>query len=97
MPSEPRVAIIGGSLAGITLSRGLLQHPHIRFDCFDVKSSFRERGAGVTLDTNAQEGLRAMRLDSDGELAAAGAVHMTSTYCLVVSFLAPLLVRFISP
>ena len=80
-----RIAIIGGSIAGCTLANGLLKHDNVRFDIFESKKSFSERGAGVSLAPNAQKALQAMSIDTEAVLKDAGAMKMSSSYCLIVS------------
>ena len=51
-PKKPSIAIVGGGLAGLTLSIGLTRHgiPH---KIYESASKFAEIGAGVALGPNS--------------------------------------------
>ena len=85
MATPTRIAIVGGSITGCTLANGLLQYPNVGFDIFESKSSFEERGSSVGIAPNAQSALRAMNLDPDAMLKAAGAVRTNASIVLAVS------------
>jgi salicylate hydroxylase len=81
-PEKPSIAIVGGGLAGLTLSIGLARHgiPH---KIYESASAFSEIGAGIALGPNSiaalelidpriKEGLRKCvtyneGVDTDGE------------------------------
>jgi salicylate hydroxylase len=84
MGPEVRIAIIGGGIAGCTLANGLHQCPNVRFDVFEARAIFTERGASVGLAGNAVSALRAMGMDVDQAMENAGAMAMTSTQYLAV-------------
>lgn len=85
MRGELRVAVVGGSIAGCTLANGLLPHQNISFDVFESKPTFSERGAEVSLAENAQKALRETGIHVEQAFEDAGAMTMSSTYCLIVS------------
>jgi len=85
MATQIRIAIVGGSITGCTLANGLLRYPNAIFDIFESKSSFEERGSSVGIAPNAQSALRAMNLDADGMLKAAGAVRTNASIVLAIS------------
>jgi salicylate hydroxylase len=77
-PSTIRVAILGGSIAGAALLRGLLRYSHIAVDIYESRPSFRTEGHAVPLTPAAEEIL--LKLDPSLEdcLGRAEAVY-TST------------------
>lgn len=47
-PDAPNIAIVGGGIAGVTLTIALLTHcPHLRITLYESASAFGEIGAGV--------------------------------------------------
>ncbi len=52
------VAVIGGGIAGLCLTLGLLKHPHIDVHVYESARTFSEFGAGVEIGPNAQTSLR---------------------------------------
>ncbi|KAB8290715.1 hypothetical protein EYC80_008354 [Monilinia laxa] len=79
-----RIAIIGGGLAGATLLRSLLTHPHLSADIYESASAFSERGAAVGLAINAQNALAEMGIAD--VVQKAGGVRMHSSRTIVVSW-----------
>ena len=57
-PSRTRIAIIGGGIAGLCCTLGLLKHPHIDVHIYEAAPSFSEFGAGVEIGPNAQTALK---------------------------------------
>jgi salicylate hydroxylase len=47
------VIILGGGIAGITLLRGLLQHPHLDPVVYEATQCYRDVGGGMALHKNA--------------------------------------------
>lgn len=85
MAQKIKVAIIGGSLSGCTLARGLLHHANVEFDLFESKAAFAERGQGVSLSLNGETALREMGLPVDEMFKNAGAVMgEKAPNCLIV-------------
>lgn len=83
--STIRVAILGGGLAGATLLKGLLKHPHIAADLYESRPgpALRdEAGPAVELSAASLTALRLIdpswNVDLDGRLARAGAL-LTAT------------------
>ncbi|KXL44137.1 hypothetical protein M433DRAFT_77299 [Acidomyces richmondensis BFW] len=58
-PPQPlTLAIVGGGIAGVCLTLGLLTHaPHIRAHIYESAPQFQEIGAGVAFGINAQRAL----------------------------------------
>ena len=52
------IAVIGGGIAGLCLTLGLLKHPHIDVHVYESAPTFSEFGAGVEIGPNAQISLR---------------------------------------
>lgn len=52
------IAVIGGGIAGLCLTLGLLKHPHIDVHVYECAPTFSEFGAGVEIGPNAQSSLR---------------------------------------
>lgn len=84
MSHQISIAIVGGGIAGCTLANGLLQYSHIKFDIFEARATFTERGASVGLAANAVSALRVMGMDVDQAMVNGGAMAMTSTQYLAV-------------
>ena len=59
-PQSPRIsiAVVGGGIAGLSLTLGLLKHPHIDVHVYEAAPTFSEFGAGVEIGPNAQTALR---------------------------------------
>ena len=59
-PPSPRtrIAVIGGGLAGLCCTLGLLKHPHIDVHIYESAPTFSEFGAGVEIGPNAQTALK---------------------------------------
>ena len=58
LPSYTRIAIIGGGIAGLCCTLGLLKHPHIDVHIYEAAPTFSEFGAGVEIGPNAQTALK---------------------------------------
>ena len=56
--SRTRIAIIGGGIAGLCCTLGLLKHPHIDVHIYEAAPTFSEFGAGVEIGPNAQTALK---------------------------------------
>ena len=69
MPRQPRIAIIGGGIGGLTAAVAL-QARGIEADVFEQSAKISEIGAGVALTPNAMKAYRAIGLDA--EIAAIG-------------------------
>ncbi|KAI1452316.1 FAD/NAD(P)-binding domain-containing protein [Annulohypoxylon moriforme] len=76
-PSTIRVAIIGGSLAGAAILRGLLRYPHIAADMYESRPTFRDEGPGLSFTTKMQAMLAAIDPELERCLDRAGAVPTT--------------------
>lgn len=74
MDNKIRIAISGGGLAGASLLRALLPHPHLDVHIFESASEFKEAGAAVGTTRNALAALNLMGLMPC--LERAGAVPM---------------------
>ena len=81
-----RIAITGGGLAGATLVRALMKHPHIEVHIYESAPEFSELGAAVGLSINAQRALEEIGPELREALDKAGAVPMRSTRQIVVRF-----------
>ena len=59
-PQSPciSIAVVGGGIAGLCLSLGLLKHPHIDVHVYEAAATFSEFGAGVAIGPNAQTALK---------------------------------------
>ncbi|KAK0507039.1 hypothetical protein JMJ35_010497 [Cladonia borealis] len=59
-PQSPSIsiAVVGGGIAGLCLTLGLLKHPHIDVHVYEAAPTFSEFGAGVEIGPNAQTALR---------------------------------------
>ena len=59
-PQSPRIsiAVVGGGIAGLCLTLGLLRHPHIDVHVYEAAPTFSEFGSGVEIGPNAQNALR---------------------------------------
>ncbi|KAI1169852.1 salicylate hydroxylase [Nemania sp. FL0916] len=86
-PSNLRIAIIGGGLAGSTLANALKQIPHIEVQVYEAGPTFSERGAAVALSTNGLQALEQIFPPGgkDDLLKKAGAVPLNSTRSIVGS------------
>ena len=57
-PSSINIAVVGGGIAGLCLTLGLLKYPHIDVHVYEAAPTFSEFGAGVEIGPNAQAALR---------------------------------------
>lgn len=57
-PPSTSIAVVGGGIAGLCLTLGLLKHPHIDVQVYESAPTFSEFGAGVEIGPNAQASLR---------------------------------------
>ena len=59
-PQSPSIsiAVVGGGIAGLCLTLGLLKHPRIDVHVYEAAPTFSEFGAGVEISPNAQTALR---------------------------------------
>lgn len=86
-PVPIRIAIIGGGLAGVTLSNALIQIPHLDIQVYESAPSFSERGAALALGTNAQQALEEILPSGKGGIfKRAGAVPINSARSIVVCY-----------
>lgn len=80
-----RIAIIGGGLAGATVTNALFRLQQLDIHVFESTPNFSERGAAVGLSVNAQQALNQILPDYEDMLEKAGAVPMSSSRTILVS------------
>lgn len=92
-PKPIRLAIIGGGLAGATLTNALMTLPHLSISIYESAPHFSERGAAVGLSINAQRALSEISPEIREALDRAGAVGINSMRSVIVSLNLSLLRR----
>ncbi|KAI4597318.1 hypothetical protein KJ359_004424 [Pestalotiopsis sp. 9143b] len=80
-----RIAIIGGGLAGATVTNALFRLQQLDIHVFESTPNFSERGAAVGLSVNAQQALNQILPDYEDMLEKAGAVPMSSSRTILGS------------
>ncbi|PSN69351.1 salicylate hydroxylase [Corynespora cassiicola Philippines] len=80
-----KIAVIGGGIAGATLTNALMKHPHLDVDIFESAPEFSERGAAVGIAQNGQVALKEIGGSVIGALDRAGAVLMNSSRMCMAS------------